>query len=233
MREIWIVVDGSVDATSDLVAPSPTTAAMVAAIEQAIATHSSQNVIVRVVSSADLVNNLDAEDILLYPLTLNLPTGFSFSHQDIYQACRDVSGLRHLVEQKWGYPTKTGSFWLPVVRTVRGSLYGEAIGLSNQKANLENLSLESLNYSQPIHLSDARRQQIYEFAHELLKLLAAPPATYLLQFGMEGKDIYFDRLWPFPAAPALASLGVQTPDLFTCHLHCLTGLPIYDLVIIP
>jgi hypothetical protein len=86
-------------------------------------------------------------------------------------------------------------------------------------------------YCQPIHLPDRQRQPLYQLAYRLLRSLAAPPAVYLMQFGLQEDGIQFDRLLPFPAEPAIASLGVQTPDLFTCHWRCLVGKPIHDLVI--
>jgi hypothetical protein len=46
-------------------------------------------------------------------------------------------------------------------------------------------------------------------------------------------EVIFDRLWPFPASPAIASIQTQQPDLFACHWHCLVGEPIMDLTILP
>jgi hypothetical protein len=67
-------------------------------------------------------------------------------------------------------------------------------------------------------------------AYRLLRSLFATPAVYLMQFGLQEGSIYFDRLLPFPGEPAIASLGVQIPDLYTCHWHCLLGKPILDLL---
>ncbi len=74
-------------------------------------------------------------------------------------------------------------------------------------------------------------QDLVSLRQRLLRELAATPATYLLQFGWQGQDLCFDRLWPFPTQAAIASLGVQSPDLFTCHWRCLANLPILDLQI--
>ena len=88
-------------------------------------------------------------------------------------------------------------------------------------------------YRQPLHLADHQRQPLYRLGQRLLSALSAPPAVYLLQFGYQGDRECFDRLWPFPAPPAIASLGTQTPDLFSCHWHCLRGQPLRDIVIRP
>ncbi|HLO47860.1 MAG TPA: hypothetical protein VK211_05510 [Kamptonema sp.] len=161
----------------------------------------------------------------IYPLTLNLPDALVFPSQNIYRACRDVSAMRDRAGKQFGAIAGVGNFWLPVVWTAKGPLYGEVIGLEAQKLSAQP------NYSMPVNLSDVWRQQLYELAFQLLKSLSAPPATYLMQFGFQGKEICFDRLWPFPAAPAIASVGVQVPDLFLCHWYCLTNMPIYDLQI--
>ena len=58
---------------------------------------------------------------------------------------------------------------------------------------------DALSYSQPVHLSDFWRQQLYELAYRLLNLLNAPPATYLMQFGFVGERFCFDRGLHFPA----------------------------------
>jgi hypothetical protein len=160
-----------------------------------------------------------------------MPTTLPFPGKVVYQACSDVHGLRQRVAKQLGCAIDDGYFWLPVVLTAKGPLYGEVIGQVGEKLQ-ENLSSE-LSYYQPFHLSDAKRQQLYYMGHYLLQLLSAPPATYLMQFGFQGSDICFDRLWPFPSTAAIASLGVQEPDLLACHWYCLTNVPIFDLTIIP
>jgi hypothetical protein len=52
-----------------------------------------------------------------------------------------------------------------------------------------------------------------------------------VQFRAEGTEIEFDRVLPFPDERAIASIGVQTPDLFACHWRCITHQPINDLSI--
>lgn len=177
-----------------------------------------------------LVSELDREaiahsEVMVCPLTLNVPDRLWFPAQKVYQACRDVVRLRDWVQQEFGISAGEGCFWLPVVWTGKGPLYGEAIGVQGWEAGLP----ETRVYSQPVHLSDAERQRLYELAYHLLEWVGAEPATYLMQFGWNEQEICFDRLWPFPAAPAIASVGVQVPDLFACHWYCLTNLPIYDI----
>jgi hypothetical protein len=237
MSRVLIVVDALVEEAEKLVGASPTTARIVDAMKEAIALHSPAPVIVDIITSTDLaealllpmqVSNFSAEDIIWCPLTLDVPSTLEFPAQTIFQACRQVKSLRQRVQQQLGYATsdgsqKLGDLYLPVVLTAKGPLYGEVIH-EEQTANL---------YQQPIDLPDNQRQPLYHLAYQLLQSLLAPPAVYLLQFGYNEQNIVFDRLWPFPAAPAIASLGVQEPNLFTCHWHCLTRQPIFDLTIIP
>lgn len=206
---------------------SAETTQMVSALKRTISIdHSSElgAIGIKVVSASD--STVDAEmfgDRILCPLTLDLPSALPFPAQALYAKCRDVSGLRKQLES-WHCATGAGDFWLPIVLTARGALYGEVIG--TQK------SAESApHYMQPIHLADSQRQPLYALSQRLLRLLNASPAVYLMQFGWQNDAVCFDRLFPFPAAPAIASLTVQTPDLFACHWACLTGKPLLDLII--
>ncbi|MCY7321817.1 MAG: hypothetical protein LH660_08465 [Phormidesmis sp. CAN_BIN36] len=165
------------------------------------------------------------EDILLCPLTLDIPD-VEFPQKGVYQDCRDVVKLRQRVEEGLHSSTGEGRLWLPIVLTAKGALYAEAIMLADQDT-----ASNSLSYLQPFHLPDRYRQPLYELGQRLLKLISATPATYLMQFGFMGETVFFDRLFPFPAAPAIASLNVQSPDLFACHWRCLTNTPILDLTI--
>lgn len=239
ISKVLIVVEASEQETFD----SPSVIRMVSALKQAIATSTDVSITVEAIAANTLQSNSNlelnstwtqdwgAKDVLVCPMTLNTPPNLPFRGEAIYKACRDLSGLRQQVAQQIGCETGDGNFWLPLVLTAKGPLYGEVIGLAEEMP--ENLS-SNLNYYQPFHLSDALRQQIYQIGHRLLQLLSAPPAAYLMQFGFESEgSICFDRLWPFPAAPALASLGVQEPNLFACHWYCLTNIPILDLTIIP
>lgn len=160
---------------------------------------------------------------LLCPLSLDMPESLSFAQQSLFLACRDVMTLRQQVEDKFQSATGAGEFWLPIVLTAKGPLYAEAIATDSTP----------IGYLQPFHLHDRWRQPLYSLGHRLLKFLSATPATYLMQFGFCEDAIVFDRLFPFPAAPAVASLKVQSPDLFTCHWHCLNRIPLLDLTIAP
>lgn len=233
------LVDGEVNATGELVAASPATATMVEALQKAICLRqvgaNAQNPISIKLLGKNNLNSLTLpQEVVFCPLTLNLPSNFDFPEQAIYKACQNVELLRYLIAEKFAYITRPGNLWLPVVLTQKGPIYAEAIGLLNEvPAELlaKDLSELDLSYSQPVHFSDAMRQQIYEMAYNILKFLNASPATYLIQFGFIDREIWFDRVWPFPAAPAIASIGTQTPDLFTCHWYCLTNQPIIDLTI--
>lgn len=203
----------------------------IAALKQAIATFpadpsGSVRVTVETLSAASLQNfSLDQADRVC-PLTLNLPDSVAFAGREIYRTCRNVPDMRRHVEQL-GYSTGLGQFWLPIVLTAKGTLYAEAIGTESRGAEVASSSA----FFQPLHLSDRWRQSLYRLGQRLLRSLSAPPATYLVQFGFRGEAICFDRLLPFPAAPASASLGVQSPNLFACHWLCLTNRPILDLTI--
>jgi len=156
-------------------------------------------------------------DALYCPLTLDLPPTLQ---TPVFRTCADVAGLQSWVTTNLGYDAGLGDRWLPIVLTARGPLYAEAIACD-----------ASGTYRQPWHLTDAVRQPLYRLAFELLDYLAAPPSVYMLAFAQRGPELRFDRLWPFPTASAIASLGVQAPDLFTCHWRCLTEAPILDLCI--
>lgn len=249
MPEILIAIDAEAESSGELIPASPAITPMVSALTQAIsASLLAPPAPVRVISASSLSQPaldraLRAGEALLCPLTLNLPDTVSFPAQRIYQTCRDVPGLRRHAEQL-GYATGAGEYWLPAVLTARGPLYGEVISNPDysyaKKAALtdaaggdkiNSITGDGKNYRQPAHVSDSWRQQLYELAYRLLRSLDAPPATYLVQFGFLGELICFDRLWPYPAEPAVASIGVQDPDLFSCHWYCLTGRPILDLTI--
>ncbi|MCT7954600.1 hypothetical protein [Laspinema palackyanum] len=229
--QVWIIVEDEASAMGFPSADSQAIARMVEALQRAIAqTHPGCEVKVTPFSHLKALSLPDSE-VLFCPLSLNIPNSVIGSLQPpLYRACQDVEGLRTVVAEQWQVATGTGNLWLPVVLTDKGPIYGEAIGLADeQQPGCE----EIVQYIQPVHLPDLWRQPIYALGRRLLQWLEAPPATYLIQFGWDEQGLWFDRLWPFPGIPALASLGVQDPDLFTCHWYCLTGQPIYDLTIVP
>jgi hypothetical protein len=209
--------------------PSVGLAQGVAALRRAIATFpahpsSSNQVVVETLPATSSQVSLEATDWVC-PLTLNLSDSVTFPEREIYRVCQNIPAMRQRVEQL-GYLKGTGQFWLPIVLTAKGPLYAEAIG-----AEYPNAEVVPSKFFQPLHLSDRWRQSLYRLGRRLLRSLSAPPATYLMQFGFQGDTICFDRLLPFPAAPAIASLGVQSPDLFACHWLCITNQSILDLTI--
>lgn len=232
MEQVLIIVNAEVNEQGKIVSASPVTERMVAAIRKGIANYSSVPTHVEVVAAGSLWSKgaksvLENSQLVYCPLTIQLPEYLDFPAKEIYAACRDIGSRRSWVEQKLGYKTSVGDswlghLWLPVVLTAKGPLYAEVIG----EGAIPN------SYEQPIDLPDNQRQSLYYLAYNLLDSLAAPPAVYLVQFSLYANEIVFDRLWPFPAAPALASLKTQEPDLYACHWCCLTDRPILDLAIL-
>ena len=82
------------------------------------------------------------------------------------------------------------------------------------------------DYQQPYDLPLDVHGKLEKLASELLDSIDAIPSVYLLQFRLIDHDIIFDRLWPFPATPAVASINVQQPDLYACHWFCLSHQPL-------
>lgn len=151
------------------------------------------------------------------------------SHPSLVMAarCGDIEAMQRHIAEAVACDIGPGTLWLPVVVTAKGPLYGEAILPPSDTDG---------PYQQPFHLSDRQRQVVYRLAHRILKGLDVPPAVYLLGLGLEqrGTDItklWLDRVLPFPGEPAIASLGIQAPDLFECHWRCLTGQPLRDMII--
>jgi hypothetical protein len=146
------------------------------------------------------------------PMTLAVPPAFQFWGQSIGQTCQQIDLLRDLVATTIGFKVGDGgNLWLPIIWTAGDPIYSEVIG-----------KIDGDNYRQPIHLDEIDCRSIYQFGDRLLTQLKAPPATYLVQFSQTDTGIMFDRLFPFPAIPALTSVGIQHPDLFECHWRCIT-----------
>ncbi|PSF38802.1 hypothetical protein C7H19_04260 [Aphanothece hegewaldii CCALA 016] len=228
MEKVVIIINSEAHGIGKPSRLSPVAERMVNALKQAIP----ETLAVEVISAASLWSKSESpknsKNLIYCPLTIQLPLGFDFPGRTIYQNCRDLEARRTWVEQKLAFQTSIGDswlgdLWLPIVLTPKGPLYGEVIG----EGAMPNA------YQQPIDLTDDLRQPLYYLAHQLLENISAPPSVYLLQFSLLGKDIVFDRLWPFPAAPAIASIKIQNPNLYACYWHCLTNQPILDLAIVP
>jgi hypothetical protein len=145
---------------------------------------------------------IPAIDTIYCPLTLQVPASFSFWGQLIGQVCQEINSLRHLAAATTGVKVGDGGeLWLPVIWTAGEPIYGEVIGEIEPTSDLQLLA---------------------RFGSQLLAQITAPPATYLVQFSYAQEQVVFDRLFPFPAAPALASIGIQQPDLFASHWRCIS-----------
>lgn len=228
---VCIIVNAKVKQEGRLIAASPVTERMLTALKQAIIANS-PDTLIEVIAVASLWSETAQKQTstagrIYCPLTIQLPQWLVFPSQTIYQACQDILGRRTWVEEHLKCKSNPnlnwlGDLWLPVVWTAKGPLYAEVIG----EGAMPNA------YEQPVELADSLRQQLYSLAYQCLEALEAPPSVYLLQFSVIEQEIIFDRLWPFPAAPAIASLGVQSPDLYSCHWQCLTDQAIADIQIL-
>jgi hypothetical protein len=234
MEKVVIIINAEVSDRGELISASPVTQKMVEALQRSIEEHSLTSTTVEIISAATLwsknsrnsvkIKESDS-DTIYCPLTIQLPEYFDFPQKRIYSACKDVNSRRRWVEKKLGFKTSVGDswlghLWLPIIVTDR-LIFAEVIG----EGSMPN------SYEHPIIIPHRQLKSLHSLAHQLLDSLDAPPATYLLQFGLYKGEIIFDRLWPFPAAPALITLKTQQPDLFTCHWRCLTQQPIANIVV--
>ena len=229
MEQVVIIINAEVSDQGKIISASPVTQKMVEALQRSIA-KSSPGAIVEIVSAATLwskhsrsIRKSRDEKTIYCPLTIQLPEYFDFPEQRIYSACKDINSRRKWVEKNLGLKTSVGDswlghLWLPIILTDK-PVYGEIIG----EGSMPN------SYEQPITIPNRQRQSLHNLAGKLLESFEATPATYLLQFSLYKGEIVFDRLWPFPAAPALITLKTQKPDLFTCHWHCLTKQPVPEI----
>ena len=229
MEKVVIIINAEVSDKGKLISASPVTQKMVEALQHSI-TESSPSMSAEIVSAATLwskharsIKRNRDEKTVYCPLTIQLPEYFDFPERRIYSACKDINSRRKWVENKLGLKTSVGDswlghLWLPIILSDK-PIYGEIIG----EGSMPN------SYEQPIAIPNRQRKSLHDLADKLLKSLDATPATYLLQFSLYKGEIVFDRLWPFPAAPALITLKTQQPDLFNCHWRCLTQQPIPEI----
>ncbi|VEP16707.1 conserved hypothetical protein [Hyella patelloides LEGE 07179] len=228
MEQALIIINAEVNEKGQLISASPVTERMVTALQKGIAKYSPQ-------AEAETTSvgalwsktgkRADRKAHPVYcPLTIQLPEYFDFSAKKIYSACKDISGRRRWVESKLGFKTSVGDswlghLWLPIILTKDKPLFGSIIG----EGAIPNY------YEQPIDFPLTKLKPLYNLASNLLESLSATPAVYLLQFSLYSNEIVFDRLWPFPATPALASLSGSEIDLYSCHWLCLTEKSIPEL----
>lgn len=230
MEKVVIIINAEVSEQGKLISASPVTQKMVEALQRSIAESSPASTVIEIVSAATLWSRntkgykKDRESETVYcPLTIQLPEYFDFPQKQIYSDCKDINARRRWVEKNLGFKTSVGDswlghLWLPIILKDK-PVYAEIIG----EGSMPN------SYEQPVNIPNRQRKSLYTLAEQLLESLDAPSATYLLQFSLYNGEIVFDRLWPFPAAPALITLKTQKPDLFTCHWRCLTEQPILDI----
>lgn len=222
MEKVVIIINADVSDRGKLISASPVTQKMVEALQRSIAQDSTART-VEIVSAATLwskssrvIKKDRSNDTIHCPLTIQLPDYLDFPQRKIFSACKDINSRRRWVEKNLGFKTSVGDswlghLWLPIIMTDK-PIFGEVIG----EGSMPN------SYEHPVSIPKRQQKSLHNLAEQLLDSLDAPPATYLLQFSLYNGEIVFDRLWPFPAAPALITLKTQQPDLFTCHWNCLT-----------
>ena len=230
MEKVVIIINADVSDRGKLISASPVTQKMVEALQHSI-TEDSNSRTIEIVSAATLwskssrIIKKDRSTNTIYcPLTIQIPDYFDFAQRQIFSACKDINSRRRWVE-KLGFKTSVGDswlghMWLPIIVTDK-LMFGEVIG----EGPMPN------SYEHPVLIPQRQRKLLHNLAEELLDSLEAPSATYLLQFSLYNGEIVFDRLWPFPAAPALITLKTQQPDLFTCHWRCMTDRTISQISI--
>ena len=223
MEKVVIIINADVSDRGKLISASPVTQKMVEALQHSIAEDSPSRT-VEIISAATLWSKSSriiikdrSTDTIYCPLTIQLPDYFDFPQRQIFSACKDINSRRRWVEKQLGFKTSVGDswlghLWLPIIMADK-PLFGEVIG----EGSMPN------SYEHPVTIPKRQQKSLHNLAEQLLDSLSAPPATYLLQFSLYNGEIVFDRLWPFPAAPALITLKTQQPDLFTCHWRCMTN----------
>jgi hypothetical protein len=217
MDKVIIIVNAEAQASGQMSRLSPVTEKMVSAFKNAIP----KSFAVEVTGTASLWSRMELgktsqHNLIWCPLTIQLPNWVNFPAKNVYQACRDIEARRAWVADTLHYKTSQGEssfgdLWLPIMVTSKGLEYGEVIG--------EDMIPNS--YSQPVNLERESLKALYRLASQLLDNLQAPNSVYLLQFRLAHREVVFDRLWPFPAAPAIASLRGQQTDLYAAYWNCL------------
>jgi hypothetical protein len=221
MEKVLIIVNADAGATGRMAKLSPVTERMVNALKQAIPSSRA----IEVIGTASLWSGTEANGALargaVYcPLTIQLPHWLDFPGRNVFQACRDIEARRAWVASTLHYKTCSGEssfgdLWLPIAVTENGTRYGDPIG----EGAMPN------SYERPRPLGEKSFRALSSLSERLLEHLSAPPSVYLLQFRLVDREVVFDRLWPFPAAPALASLNGREPDLYAHYWQCLSDRP--------
>lgn len=225
-----VIVNAKVKQEGRLIAASPVTERMVNALKATIA-EQSPDTIIETVAVASLWSDQAQQQTQLggriyCPLTIQLPQWLNFPGQGIYQACQDISARRQWVSETLELPLCNdahwlGDHWLPMIVSADNIQFAPLIHEGMMPNAYDLLDWESPAYAR--HRTDLERLGI-----ALIETLQAPPAVYLLQFSLS-QTILFDRLWPFPAAPAIATIGHDPLNLFAHHWRCLNHLPIPTL----
>ncbi len=200
---------------------APVAEKMAMAMKQGIIS-SNQSITVEILGGADLwaksVNLTSENDgVRYFPLTIKLPDWFNFSAKRVYKICSNLENRRKWVKQHFGYQTSSdnsllGDLWLPIIFKPRKTIYADIIG----EGEMPN------SYQQLPSFPETSKNLVCTLASQLLESINATPAVYLLQFKIIKDNIIFDRLWPFPATPAIATINnKQQTDLFTHHWQCI------------
>ena len=225
-----IIVNAKVKQEGRLIAASPVTERMVNALKAAIADQSPETII-ETVAVASLWSDQAKQQTqmggrIYCPLTIQLPQWLNFPGQAVYQACQEIAPRRQWVSEHLDLPLCNdahwlGDHWLPMIVSAQGIQFAPLIREGMMPNVYDLLPWESTPYQR-------HRAKLEQLAQTLIQALNAPPAVYLLQFSLS-QTILFDRLWPFPAAPAIATMGHEQLDLFAYHWRCLNHLPIPTL----
>lgn len=222
-----IIVNAKVKQEGRLIAASPVTERMVDALRSAIAVQSPETII-DTVAVAGLWSDQAQQQTemggrIYCPLTIQLPRWLDFPGQGVYQACQNIAARRQWVSETLGLPLCNdanwlGDHWLPIILSGDGVEFFPLIYEGIMPNAYEMVSWDFPPYQR-------YQSGLADLARALVKELNAPPAVYLLQFSI-AQGLMFDRLWPFPAAPAIATINFSHANLYTYHWCCLNNLPL-------